>query len=746
MKDFRIATPKDLDEILKDIEAAEFIAYDVETTGLNPRQDMIIGAAIAPKIGKAWYIPTFAWDLEEQALRLMWNDLLLDVLFALRGKKLLMHNGSFDCRFTYENHGIELNRFLHADTMLLKHTLDEERPFGLKDIAKKIQAHIGLDVSKEANEEQLQLKAHLDEVGASQTREKYELYKGNYQIIGKYACADVDLTFRVFEYYSKKLKEENLEAFFYEEEVMPLYREVTIPMETRGVPFDVKKCAELQGQIAADISALEQEILEIIDPQLTPFKTWYLNKEYGSKRSGGFAQAAARYFKVDLPILKSGNYSLSKKNVDALPDSRFKSWINADIRLEQSEIREIQASIHGDEPMFNIYSKDHLKRLFFTAMKLKPTTTTDKGNPQVNDEFLKQISDQYPWVKKLTLFNRLMKLKTAYYDRFAKSHENGMYYPSFQQHRTISGRYGSDIQQLPRPASNDHELIMKYQNPIRELFISGENHVFIDADYESLEPHVFAHVSGDPGLLDIFRKRHDFYSTIAIRTEGLSQYSADKKAENYLKKCDPDRRQKAKSYALGIPYGMSPYKLKFEIGVSEYAAKKLWADYLKSFPKLKQWMDQSERDCLTKGFVKSEAGRVRHMPSAVEIYKKYGDAILHDLELWKEYHDTPRVYAEAKLARRKLKNYLNNSKNFQIQSLATSIVNRSAIAINRYMWDNNIEGYVCAQIHDQLVVRVQEKHAELMRGKVEEIMQNTYKLDIDLFAPAEIGRNWAEAH
>ena len=746
MKDFRIATPSDLTAILADIEKAEYIAYDIETTGLNPRKDLIIGAAICTHIGKAWYIPTYSWDAKEGALRTMYEDLLLDILFTIRTKKLLMHNGSFDCRFTFESHGIDLRHALYADTMLLKHTVDEERPFGLKDIAKKIQSEIGLDVTKEANEEQLQLKEHLDSVGASQTREKYELYKGDYQIIGKYACADVDLTFRVFQHYSKQLKKEGLEDFFYKDEVMPLYKEVTIPMETRGVPFDAERCQLLQDGITTDLAQVERGILETIDPLLGPFKKWFLNKEYGSSRSGGFAQAAAKYFKADLPKTKSGNYSVSAKNIEKLPEGRFKSWMQSELRLEPFEVQAIQQFLHGDAPMFNIYSKDHLKRLFFTAMKLTPTTKTDKGNPQVNDGFLKTISNDIPWVKDLILFNRLMKLKTAYYDRFMKSQENGMYYPSFQQHRTISGRYGSDIQQLPRPSEGEHELIMKYQNPIRELFISGDTHVFIDADYESLEPHVFAHVSGDEGLLDIFRKRHDFYSTIAIRTEKLDQFSADKKASNYLKKCDPARRQKAKAYSLGIPYGMSAYKLKFEIKVSEYEAKRLVKDYLNSFPSLAQWMKDSEKQCLEKGFVKSQAGRVRHMPQAVEIYKKYGAPILHDLELWKEYNETPRVYAEAKLARRKLKNYLNNSKNFQIQSLATSIVNRSAIAISRFMYDNEIDGYVCAQVHDQLIIRVVAKHAELMRAKVEELMENTYKLDIDLHAPAEIGKNWAEAH
>lgn len=748
VKKFKVATRADLDEIVAMIGSADIISYDIETTGLNPRKDKVIGFAICGKIGEAWYLPLYSWDHSAQELVKQDEEFFLDVLFLLRGKRLIMHNGSFDCRFTYHQLGVDLSLDLYADTMLMKHTVDEERPFGLKDIAKKIQKELGLDITKEANQEQLELSEHLKSVGASQTKECYELYKGFTEIIGKYACADVDLTLRVFNYYSKKLKEEGLENFFYLEEVMPLYREVTIPMELNGVPIDTATCSSYQNELAKDLQDLEQKILQHIEPHLSLFNKWFLNKEYPPSRSGGFAQAAAEYFNAPLPKTKGGNYSIAEKNIEALPECRFKSWIKGEIRLEENEILDIQKNLHDHKPMFNIYSKDHLKRLFFTALKMQPNSRTEKGNPQVNDEFLEKAAKTLPWVEDLLLYNRLMKLKTSYYDRFMNAQEDGMFYPSFQQHRTISGRYGSDIQQLPRPADEkkEHPLIIKYQNQIRKLFIAGDYYAFIDADYESLEPHVFAHVSGDERLRDIFRRGHDFYSTIAIRTEKIDQFSADKKAGNYLGDMDHARRQKAKAYSLGIPYGMTPYKLKFEIGCSEIEAKKLHKAYLDGFPDLATWMQASEKQCLTQGWVRSEAGRVRHMPEAVEIYKKHGSCILDDLELWKEYNERPTTYRAAKEDRKKLKNYLNNSKNFQIQSLSTSIVNRSALALTRYMRDNDIDGYVCAQIHDQLIVRVRSKWAEDLKIKMQEIMENTYPLSIKLKAPANIASNWFDGH
>jgi hypothetical protein len=87
-------------------------------------------------------------------------------------------------------------------------------------------------------------------------------------------------------------------------------------------------------------------------------------------------------------------------------------------------------------------------------------------------------------------------------DRFLEKQEDGMYYFYYKQHATVSGRYGSDAQQLPRPKEEGEEdpIVLKYNNLIRGFFISKPGNIFIDCDYSSLEPRVFAHVSGDDNL------------------------------------------------------------------------------------------------------------------------------------------------------------------------------------------------------------------------------------------------------
>ena len=395
---------------------------------------------------------------------------------------------------------------------------------------------------------------------------------------------------------------------------------------------------------------------------------------------------------------------------------------------------------------FNIQSKDQLGEIAFGALGLKPTSFTKTGKPQFDDDLIASLAEKFEWAKNLRIYNRLLKIKSTYMERFLHGEENGRYYFYYKQHGTVSGRYGSDAQQLPRPKEegDDDPVVIEYNNLVRAFFIPEEGNIFIDCDYESLEPHTFAHVSGDEGLKDIFRNNWDFYSTIAIKTEKLNQYSADKKAPNYLRKLEPKIRNKAKAYALGIPYGMGAYALGMNLGIPTKDAKKLVDGYLNGFPELKKWMENSKQFTKENGFIRTQVGRIRHLPKVKGIYDKIGDAILD----WNFKKDLERQYGVDKVKNisRDYVNGLNNSCNVQIQGLAASIVNRAALAINRKFIELGIRGWVCAQIHDQLVIEVEEGKAEEAAKVVQDCMENTTKLSIALKAPPAIAHNMRDGH
>jgi DNA polymerase-1 len=84
--------------------------------------------------------------------------------------------------------------------------------------------------------------------------------------------------------------------------------------------------------------------------------------------------------------------------------------------------------------------------------------------------------------------------------------------------------------------------------------------------------------------------------------------------------------------------------------------------------------------------------------------------------------------------------------NYQIQSLAASIVNRAAIEINREFKKHGIKGQVVAQIHDQLVMEVEESMVEEASRIVQDRMENTTRLSLELVAPPALAHNLRDGH
>lgn len=746
-----ILTDVDRQYLNEYIDCYDILAFDTETTGLNTRQDEIIGFSVSGKEGTGLYFPIKTWKNGKLVTIESNNSQMEYFLNKLIDKKLITWNGSFDVRFVKNQYGIDLIGSIYIDGQLLKHTLEEEGVFSLKEVAVSVQSYIGFDVEDEANKEQIILKENVAKNGGSTTKTNYEMYKADLEVMAPYACSDADLTLRVVNYYLRKLKEESLEEFFFVDEVMPLYREVTIPMELRGVKLDMDLLKSSKKEIVKDISSLEKKIKKSLF-NLDEVYNWYcarVEKHTKETPRGKYGQGVVEHYKLDLPMTKAGKYSTSKAAVQKLPNGEGKSFLLGNVQLDPGTSFSIKEKIYlkdNDNEKINITSKTQLKEIVFDYLKEKPLSKTPKGSPQFNDDMVDSLEGKYEFIKHLHNYNKLSKIESSYINRFLERQEDGYYYFSYKQHGTISGRYGSDAQQLPRPLEEGQEdkVVLKYNNRIRAFFISEKNRIFIDSDFESLEPNVFAHVSGDEGLRNIFRKGHDFYSTIAIDTEGLYEYSADKKADNYLGLLNKQKRQDAKDYSLGIPYGMTGYALGKTLDISTEEADELVSGYLDSYPSLDRWMKDSKRKAQKEGLVSSEAGRVRHLPMVKKLYNIYGDKLL-DFK-YRRYLLKSMEQFEILKIYRDYKNGVNNSRNFQIQSLAASIVNRAAIAINRVFKEKGLDAWCCAQVHDQLIFNVPLSLVDECKVIVEDLMQNTTKLSLELRAPAVQSINWRDGH
>ena len=767
-KYYTVQDSETLKLMFQHITDSKVIAVDTETSGLNPRKDKIVGWSISGDEGVGFYVPTLVWDFSKEDLVLQTIDgtstetISKNLLKALKGKKLVFHNASFDCQFIKNYYGIDLIEDIWVDTGLLVHTVYEEgafgygNPFGLKSIAIMNQEALGLDVEKAANEEQIELKESIKKNGGETTKVNFEIYKADMEILSKYAAADTDLTLRICNLYLDKLRDEGLEKFFFEEEVMPVYREVTIPMEAYGVDLDMDLLNKINEEITQDLED-NKKIVQKSILRTEEAKSWVMDtafENYPPSHKGNWAQNLCMRYSLDIPKSeKTGKYSLTAKNIEALEDSPQKEFLltgNVDV-LDELEVARISMSMwkeSNDGEYINIQSKKHLGEVVFKYMGVKPKSQTRKGTPQFDMDMLEDLAKTYDWAENLRLYNKLLKIKSTYVDRFLDRNQDGRYYFYFKQNGTVSGRYGSDAQQLPKPLEEgeDAPIIVKYVNIVRAFLTAGKGRKVIDADYESLEPHCFASVSGDEKLQEIFDNNYDFYSYVAIQTEKLEGVSADKKADNYLKKLDPVKRNKAKAYSLGVAYGMEAYALKMTLGVDQKTAEGLIKGYLDGFPQLRDWRENSRKKVKENGFIKNYVGRVRHLPRVKKIYDKFGERMM-DWRFRKDLEAQGYGRDQVLKVYRDYRNGLNNCLNFQLQSLAAAVVNRAAVQINRKAKELNIDAIVQAQVHDQLIINVDEKDAEMFAPHVQRIMENTTKLPgVTLKAPPEISDNWRDGH
>jgi DNA polymerase-1 len=451
---------------------------------------------------------------------------------------------------------------------------------------------------------------------------------------------------------------------------------------------------------------------------------------------------------INAPVLKTktGKYKLTAKDLTPLKGTPVGDYLVSNVPLEASVIKMVQEKLFNKTSqryMFNLSSKHHLKRLFFTYLGEKSIHKTDKGADQVNDFFLTQMAEKYSWVKKLQTYNKLNKILGTYINRFLEEQEDGIFYPDFQQHGTVTARYSSDLQQLPRKLEGD-DVVAKYTNMLRPCLIAGDGHKLVGADFAQLEITVFADDAGDPTLLNMIRNKEDFYSRVAIDIYNLgSKYSANKKADNFLKKLNPELRQKMKAVALGIRYGLEGFKLHHDLKITQEEAEMIIFNYFNAYPNLKRRMDELLASVKNKGYVSTKVGRRRRLPEIKQFIDQYGDENLNALELYKNYSDTNN-YQMLRELRKSIHSKLNASLNFPIQSMAASIVNRAAIKITEDFKVQGLSAYIAAQIHDELVCRCPEIEVDKVKQIVQNRMENTTKLNVPLEAVPEVGDNYGE--
>lgn len=448
----------------------DYVSYDLETDSEIEKLAKIWGIGLAFSEKKAFYI---AWRNKDGSK--VWSDELEVKIISwlkqtLTSRKVIGHNIIYDVLVTENNFGFVLDSHIYADTILMKHTLDEEKPFALKEIAPRI-------LGSWATNAQDDLKQNVLDNGGRWNESNKDMYLADTKILGKYCCWDVILTLMLFLNFSEKLKKEELEDLFYKDEVMPLYKEVTINMKRKGFKIDLEHFENLKKELKLEVDRIESEIFTDISALVLSFEQEQLDKKYPVKNGGNFPKAFADNYGIPLPKTKDGKITLAKKALEAqratssdtntlafydfcLKTIGAPTWVTEG-RLEVQ--RKMYFEHHPEKnQIFNLSSPDHIGYLIYKCLNIKPYKFTENGKPstdkEVMDELIETYSDREPWLAKLSDYRKLGKLLSTYVDGILDRQIGSYIYTSMLQFGTTSGRYAS---RNPNCLSLDTQILTK---------------------------------------------------------------------------------------------------------------------------------------------------------------------------------------------------------------------------------------------------------------------------------------------
>ena len=362
---------------------------------------------------------------------------------------------------------------------------------------------------------------------------------------------------------------------------------------------------------------------------------------------------------------------------------------------------EKQAHEAAGQP-FNLGSPKQLQQILFEKLELPVIRKTPKGQPSTAEDVLKELAVNYE-LPKLILENRsISKLKSTYTDKLPEqiNPHTGRVHTSYHQAVAATGRLSSanpNLQNIPIRTPQGRK--------IRTAFVAPPGSLVLAADYSQIELRIMAHLSGDKGLLKAFHDGVDVHRATA----------AEVFAEDYENVTD-DQRRAAKAINFGLMYGMSAFGLGRQLDISRPEAQEYMDTYFSRYPGVRIFMEKTREQAREQGYVETLFGRRLYLPeiNASNMMRRQG--------------------AERAAI------------NAPMQGTAADIIKIAMIKVDHWLQTDKPGARLVMQVHDELVLEVEENQLEAVRDEVIKHMSASAELDVPLIVDAGFGKDWDTAH
>ena len=239
---------------------------------------------------------------------------------------------------------------------------------------------------------------------------------------------------------------------------------------------------------------------------------------------------------------------------------------------------------------------------------------------------------------------------------------------------------------------------------IRKVFVPKEGCVFVDADYSQIELRVLAHISGDETLINAYREAQDIHRITASQVFHIP----------FDEVTDLQRRN-AKAVNFGIVYGISSFGLSQDLSITRKEASEYIEQYFITYPRIKQFLDETVEAAKKEGYVTTMFGRRRPVPelnSSNFMQRSFGERV---------------------------------AMNSPIQGTAAGIIKIAMIRVNNSLKEKGLKSRLILQVHDELLIEAAQDELAQVEQILEAEMTGAADLAVKMDIDMHTGNNWYEA-
>ncbi len=444
---------------------------------------------------------------------------------------------------------------------------------------------------------------------------------------------------------------------------------------------------EVTTYCGADVDATIQ-LWEALAPRLREAKLWEL------------------YEAIELPLLPV----LADMEMAGIRlNTGFLKEMSGKLVARLGEIDERLKGIVGRE--FNLRSTRQLSEVMFNEMGfpakgLKKTRTgfvsTAVGElEKLRSSSAELSSDQSEFLTLLFEQRQLEKLRGTYVDALGEmvNAETGRIHTSYSQTGSSTGRLSSNhpnLQNIPIRTEQGRE--------VRKAFEAAEGNLLLAADYSQVELRILAHIVQEQPLLDAFRQGQDIHAVTASRLFDVP-----------LDEVSYAQRGMGKTINFATIYGVSAFGLSSRTEMGPVEAREFLDQYFATYPKVREYIDETIQQANTDGYVQTLLGRRRY----------FGEL-------------------QGRLPFNQRQALERQAINAPIQGTAADITKIAMSRLHERLRAESLQAKMLLQVHDELVLEVPHGELDAVGPMVREVMETAYELDVPLQVDVEAGPNWYE--